>query len=106
MASATFLSTTRAISASDASLVPRCLRIPTTRDPGVGAERSLNAAFKLRSAPTPGSRVVGIRRQRGTRLASDAEIALVVLRKVADAILVHVVPNLSPTPVREEAHFP
>src|SRR5260370_17828541 len=66
----------------------------------------MNAAFELGSAPAPGSRVVWINRQRSARLASDAEIAFVVLREVADAIRVRVIPNLLPIPVREEAHLP
>src|SRR5260370_41711256 len=47
MASATCLSTTRAISALDASPVPRFPLIRIIRDLGGGAERSLNAAFTL-----------------------------------------------------------
>src|SRR5260370_16682125 len=47
IASATCLSTTRAISVLDASPVPRFPLIRIIRDPGGGAERSLNAAFTL-----------------------------------------------------------
>src|SRR5258708_28521054 len=47
MASATCLSTTRAISVLDVSHVLRCPLIRTTPDPGDGAERSSNAAFTL-----------------------------------------------------------
>src|SRR5260370_41669077 len=68
--------------------------------------KSVNAAFKLRSAPPPRSRIIRISGKRGTGLASNAEIALVVLRQVADAIRIHVVPNLFPIPVRKEAHLP
>src|SRR5882757_331858 len=52
IASATFPSTTRAISALAASLALRCRLIQTTRDPGAGAEPNSNAAFILfRSEP-------------------------------------------------------
>src|SRR5260370_25501285 len=52
MASAPFPRTTRAISASDASLALRCRLIQTTRGPGAGAEPSSSAAFILsRSEP-------------------------------------------------------
>src|SRR5229473_2218620 len=66
----------------------------------------MNAAFELGSAPAPGPRVVWISRQRSARLASDAEIALVVQGKMADAIRVRVIPNLLPIPIREEALLP
>src|SRR5258708_25248934 len=66
----------------------------------------MNATLEFGSAPAPGSRVVWIIWQSSARLAADAEIALVILRKVADAIRVRVIPNLLPIPVREEAHLP
>src|SRR5260370_34134128 len=47
MASGACLSTTRAISALDASPVPPCRLIRTTPDPGGGGEQSSNAAFTL-----------------------------------------------------------
>src|SRR5260370_40539194 len=47
MASATCLSTTRAISVLDVSHVLRFPLIRTTPEPGDGAERSSNAAFTL-----------------------------------------------------------
>src|SRR5260370_41435535 len=66
----------------------------------------MNAAFEFGSAPASGSRVVWISRQGSARLPADAEIALVVLGKMTDAIRVRVIPNLLPLPVREEAHLP
>src|SRR5260370_12643137 len=66
----------------------------------------MNAAFELCSAPSPGSRIVWIRRQRGAGLASNAEITLVVLRQVADAMRLGVIPNLFPIPIGEETHLP
>src|SRR5216117_4254788 len=45
MALATFLSTTKAISALDASLALRCRQTQTTPGPGAGAELSWSAVF-------------------------------------------------------------
>src|SRR5260370_3011425 len=66
----------------------------------------MNAAFELCSAPSPGSRIVWISRQRGAGLACNAEITLVVLRQVADATRLGVIPNLLPIPIGEETRFP
>src|SRR5260370_3408952 len=66
----------------------------------------MNASFAFGLAPAAGSRVVWISRQGSARITPDAEIALVVLGKMTDAIRVRVIPNLLPLPVREEAHLP
>ncbi|OLB82697.1 MAG: hypothetical protein AUI12_18425 [Acidobacteria bacterium 13_2_20CM_2_57_6] len=66
----------------------------------------MNTALQLSSAPAPGPGVVWVCRHRSARLASNAEIAFVVLRKVANAIRVGVVPNLCPVPVGEKADLP
>jgi len=69
------------------------------------ASKSVNAAFEFGSAPAPDLGLFD-QPQRSARLTADAEIAFVVLRKVADAIQLRVIPNLLPIPVREEAHLP
>src|ERR1700730_5909733 len=65
----------------------------------------MDSAFHLRSAPAARARVVRIVWNCGARLAPDAQIALIVLRQIADLVLGGIVPHLAPGPICEEAHF-
>src|SRR3984893_475321 len=65
----------------------------------------MDAAFQLPSAPAARARVVRIVWNCGARLAPDAQIALIVLRQIADLVLGGIVPHLAPGPICEEAHF-
>src|SRR5258708_26265210 len=67
---------------------------------------SVNAARELRSAPSAGPGIIGIRWQGGARLTSDAQVSFVVLGQIRDSVRIHVPPYLLPTPVGEQPYFP
>src|SRR5579859_2147313 len=67
--------------------------------------KCVNAALEFLSAPTAGTQIVGIVGNCGARLATDARIAAVVLRQIANLVCGGVFPDLSPGPIGERADF-
>src|SRR5215469_941962 len=65
----------------------------------------MNATFKLAAAPASGARIRRVLRHSGARLASDAQITLVILRQVTQFVGGGVFPDLTPRPVGQRTHF-
>src|ERR1700682_3109202 len=65
----------------------------------------MDAAFEFLATPATGPRVGRVIRNCGARLAADAQISLVVLWKVVEAVFSCVFPHLPPGPIREETNL-
>src|SRR3984893_6990133 len=65
----------------------------------------MNPAFQFFATPAAGPRIRWISRDRSARLAADAQVSLVILREVVEAVFSGVCPHLSPGPIREQANL-
>lgn len=65
----------------------------------------MNTAFEFAATPTSRSGIARIIRNRGARLAADAEEALVVLGQIVQFVAAGVFPDLSPGPIGKRTDF-
>src|SRR5437588_6247323 len=65
----------------------------------------MNAAFKFFSCPSSGTGIAARCRKTGTRFAANTEIALLVQWNSLDALLLRIVEDIAPLPIRQRADF-
>ena len=63
----------------------------------------VDPAFQLRPAPAARPRIIGVQRQAGARLASDALIAALIERKNGNVERLQIFPNIARRPGRHGA---
>src|ERR1700716_112336 len=65
----------------------------------------MNPALEFFATPAARARIRWISGDRSARLAADAQVSLVILRKVVEAVFSGVCPHLSPGPICEQANL-